>query len=282
MRPPLTYYGGKQKMAKKIVSILPDHKIYCEPYFGGGAVFFEKSPSYLEVINDTNDRLITFYRVLQENPEELSNVIRNTPCSETLSKLARDIYNKRIEYDDLGMAWSVWQMTNGNFTGSPHGSWKWCNGTAGSHTGRVLAKKRNELTDQYFKRINKVQISCRDALRVIQNRDSIDTVFYLDPPYPGANQKHYSGYKFKDLYELLDLLTTIRGKFILSNYWSQTMKYFYLSHNWHINRIPGKIIINNLRSQQKSIDKVEILLMNFTPPALDAEIQKLDFKEAAK
>lgn len=50
MRTPITYYGGKQMMAEQIINILPEHKIYCEPYFGGGAVFFAKPKSYLEVI----------------------------------------------------------------------------------------------------------------------------------------------------------------------------------------------------------------------------------------
>lgn len=61
MRTPITYYGGKQLLANKIIAMLPKHKIYCEPFLGGGAVFFAKAKSYLEVINDKNDRLITFY-----------------------------------------------------------------------------------------------------------------------------------------------------------------------------------------------------------------------------
>jgi len=277
MRPPLTYYGGKQLMAKEIVTLLPDHKIYCEPFFGGGAVFFEKHPSYLEVINDTNDRLITFYQVLQENPEELFNAINNTPHSESLSKLAREIYNRRIEHDDLGMAWAVWQMTNGNFTGSPHGGWKWDNGASGSHTARVLAKKRTELTDVYYRRIQNVQISCRDALRVISDRDSIDTVFYLDPPYPGANQKHYSGYSFQDFFALLDLLKTIKGKFILSNYWSQMLKYFIATNAWHFISKDVNIRIMNLNVNTYDNSRTEILLMNFKPPVMIATEQKLKF-----
>ena len=61
MKTPITYYGGKQLLASTIVSMIPEHRIYCEPYFGGGAVFFAKEPSYLEAINDLNDRLMIFY-----------------------------------------------------------------------------------------------------------------------------------------------------------------------------------------------------------------------------
>ena len=60
MKPPLTYYGGKQKLARQIVSMIPEHRLYCEPFFGGGAVFFAKPPASVEVINDTNGELINF------------------------------------------------------------------------------------------------------------------------------------------------------------------------------------------------------------------------------
>lgn len=82
MRTPITYYGGKQMLADKIISMMPAHKIYCEPFFGGGAVFFAKPKSYLEVINDKNDRLITFYRQVVDNFDELRYMVENTLHSE--------------------------------------------------------------------------------------------------------------------------------------------------------------------------------------------------------
>lgn len=55
MRTPITYFGGKQQLADKIISMMPSHKIYCEAFFGGGAVFFAKPKSYFEVINEKLD-----------------------------------------------------------------------------------------------------------------------------------------------------------------------------------------------------------------------------------
>ena len=48
-RTPITYYGGKQQLVSTILPMIPSHRVYCEPYFGGGAVFFAKGKSYLEV-----------------------------------------------------------------------------------------------------------------------------------------------------------------------------------------------------------------------------------------
>ena len=58
MKTPITYYGGKQILTHEILELMPAHKIYVEPFFGGGAIFFAKGSSFLEVINDTNDLLI--------------------------------------------------------------------------------------------------------------------------------------------------------------------------------------------------------------------------------
>jgi len=271
MRTPITYYGGKQRMAKKIVSILPEHRTYVEPYFGGGAVFFQKKRSKVEVINDINDRLIDFYLAIQNDHEALFKLIKNTPHSEALHKLAREIYNKRTDYDKLGMAWAVWYMTNGSFTGSPHGSWRWCNGKAGSDVGRVLSNKRNQLSEALYNRLKDAQISSRDAIRVIKDRDSDKTLYYLDPPYPGANQKHYAGFTFTDYRELLDLLITIKGKFILSNYWSQTLKYYILKNGWYHSSVESYVVVNRIREPHNTLKKTEWLITNFKLPEINEQ-----------
>lgn len=129
MRTPITYYGGKQQLAAKIISMMPAHKIYCEPFFGGGAVFFQKPKSYLEVINDKNDKLITFYRQVATNFEQLAEKIGNSLCSESDYYLAKDYYDGRVPAGDTDIAWAVFIITNGSFSGSMHGGWKWCNGS---------------------------------------------------------------------------------------------------------------------------------------------------------
>jgi len=66
MKTPVTYYGGKQKLASTILKLIPEHNLYCEPFVGGAAIYFAKEPSNVEVINDTNKELMNFYRVVQQ------------------------------------------------------------------------------------------------------------------------------------------------------------------------------------------------------------------------
>lgn len=66
----------------KIIKILeqsPVQKMYCEPFFGGGAVFFAKKPAEIEVINDVNSCLITFYRILKTDFTSLQKEVPSMP-----------------------------------------------------------------------------------------------------------------------------------------------------------------------------------------------------------
>lgn len=266
MRTPITYYGGKQRLAPIIVEMMPAHKLYCEPYFGGGAVFFAKSKSKIEVINDHDNNLINFYTCVQNRFEELQNLIRQTLHSETMYYQAKDIWNGRITASDIEKAWAVWFITNGSFASSMHGGWKWCNGTSGSHTGNYLKGKRNEFSMQLHHRLESVQISCRDAIRVIKERDAEDTFFYLDPPYPGAYQGHYRGFSIENLEELLNILSSIRGKFILSNYMTETLLQKIELSGWNYREIDVSLNVTNKggpNHDKKSQKRTEVLVYNY-------------------
>src|ERR1700744_2874041 len=108
MKPPLTYYGGKQNIAPLIISLIPEHVLYAEPFTGGGAVFFHKPPSRSEVLNDTNGELMNFYRVTRNNFESLQKMIRDTLHSRNAFRQAEVIYHNPDLFDEVERAWAVW------------------------------------------------------------------------------------------------------------------------------------------------------------------------------
>lgn len=77
----LKYPGGKWRIGDWIISHFPEHKIYVEPFFGSGACFFKKQPSYIETINDLNGDIVNLFRVCREHPDELAKLINMTPYS---------------------------------------------------------------------------------------------------------------------------------------------------------------------------------------------------------
>lgn len=261
MKTPITYYGGKQQMAKTIIGMIPRHRIYVEPFLGGGAVFFAKGPSFLEAINDKNDLIITFYDQCQNNFEALQQKVQQTLHSETLWKRAKEIYYNPEDYSDIDKAWAVWCCTNMSIMGTPKGGWKRDNGTGGSHIGVSMDRHRQNFTKRIYDRLRYVQISCRDALDVIKERDTKDTFFYLDPPYIGCAQKHYAGYTEQDFQSLLDLLTTIQGKFLLSNFWSDILRNQIDKTGWNYLSFDKKCMIPAFINKPRR--KQEILVFNY-------------------
>lgn len=79
VRTPLTYYGGKQKLAAQIVALMPRHVAYLEPFAGGAAVLFAKPPAERETLNDVDGQIMGFWRALRDRPEELASAVAATP-----------------------------------------------------------------------------------------------------------------------------------------------------------------------------------------------------------
>lgn len=75
----LKYPGSKWTLAERIVREMPPHKFYLEPFFGSGAVFFNKDPAEYETINDLDGNVVNFFRVCREHPDELARAVNLTP-----------------------------------------------------------------------------------------------------------------------------------------------------------------------------------------------------------
>ena len=68
---PFKWAGGKSRLRKFIIPLIPEHTCYVEPFSGAAWVLFGKPPSDVEVLNDIHQELVTFFRVVKEKPEEL-------------------------------------------------------------------------------------------------------------------------------------------------------------------------------------------------------------------
>jgi DNA adenine methylase len=212
MKTPLSYYGGKQSLAKTILGFIPSHQLYCEPFLGGGAIFFAKEPSKIEVINDTNGEIVNFYQVVRENLPALQKEIAISLHSRRQQHHARAIYQTPELFSRVKRAWAVWMLANGSYGCKITGGFAY--GRVGANHSRALDGKRDRFfVDDYAGRLKRVQIECCAALKIIESRDIKDAFFYLDPPYVGADQGHYDGYTQEDFDALLNVLKGIKGKF---------------------------------------------------------------------
>jgi len=209
-------------MASKIIPYIPKHTVYVEPFCGGATILFEKpwpnvtnTDHYREVINDNSRLLINMYRIFQTRFDEIEHLLMNTLYSEEEHSKSVQICQGKLGADDLWEAWAYFVNIQTSFSNTLNGGWR--RGVFGRNFPATWVSKLSVLND-YRDRLSTVNITCDDALKIIKQWDSPQTFFYLDPPYPGAEQGHYGGYSIQDFLGLIEVLKGIKGSAILSCY----------------------------------------------------------------
>src|SRR3546814_20154704 len=132
------------------------------------------------------------------------------------------------------------QSTKG-FSSMLDGSWGY--DKKSNHTTQKVVGKKESFTEELAIRLQNCQIECTDALYIIRSRDTPDSFFYCDPPYINSDCGNYDAYTEQDYENLLKLLSTISGKFLLSSY-SSTLLNEYIRGNRSEERRVGKEFVS--------------------------------------
>lgn len=260
MKTPISYYGGKQNLVTTILPLIPPHKTYTETFVGGGAIFWSKPKSEVEVINDINHELINFYECVQNEFVELEKLIRISLHSRLLHSDATVIYNNPHMFGRLKRAWAIWVLAAQSFSSMLDGSFGYdkLKGT----TSQKITNKRNDFTEEYAHRIQNVQIESTDALRIIRSRDYKEAFHYVDPPYFNSDCGHYDGYTIEDFEMLLKQLSEVEGKFLLSSYPSEILKKYTQEHEWYTKTLEQSVSVAN-GTGKPGKKKIEVLTANY-------------------
>lgn len=262
---PLTYYGGKQHLARTIIPLIPAHYTYVEPFVGGGAIFWSKPKAEVEVINDYNRELINFYEMVKNNFVELEKMIRISLHSRSLHSDALVMYNNPHLFDRIQRAWAVWVLCNQSF-GSKIGD-AWGYAVTDTSSTKKLGNKRDSFSEEYAIRLQNVQIENTDAIRIINSRDHEQAFHYCDPPYFNSDCGHYDGYSKDDYASLLSCLSGAKGKFLLSSYPSDMLTEFTKNHHWYTVRLQREVLVDK-HSGRTPKRKIEVLTANYDLAAL--------------
>lgn len=268
MKTPITYYGGKQRMAKYILpNLYKERTQYIEPFFGGGAIYFLKEKEKHEVINDLSDFVINFYRVLQTNCEALYREVNASLYSETLHRKATFIYNNPIVYDEVLRAWAFFYLCNTTMVGAGDGHSP-LNVNVKHGNGGVVAtfNKKKLLLLEAGERLANATIICNDAIDVINVYNREGSFFYLDPPYVASTQEYKNKYKQEDLDLLLETCKNIKGHFLLSCYNNEAIDKAVAECGWHKKEYDMVVSVNRAHTDTQKIiktRKTEILVANY-------------------
>ena len=195
LKPPFEYYGGKAHLAPKIAALLPPHDHYVEPFAGGLSVLLAKEPSHAETVNDLDGDLVTFWRVLRDQPEELMRACALTPHSVDEMVRAAD----RSGVPDLEVARRVFVvLTQGReHSLAPRGASGWrrrVNVTSVCPAPERLSRQAARIS-AVAERMAGVSIESDDAINIIRRYGRESSVcIYADPPYLGETRGSGGGY----------------------------------------------------------------------------------------
>jgi DNA adenine methylase len=253
---PVSYYGGKKTMANIILPLIPVHRIYIEPFFGGGAIFFAKEKSQIEIINDLNHFVVNFYKVSKEKFDELQTAIQSTLHSRALAEDAKTIYQHQHLFSDLQKATAFYTLCNQNFAGALDSGWSY--DMSKNNKTLSICRKRDSFIEAIQERIAVTQIENLDAIELIKRRDREDGFCFIDPPYVDANQGHYRGYTQANFDSLLEALSGIKGKFLLSSYRNDNLDAYAKRCGWE------QIEVDlHCASSREGKRKIEVLTANY-------------------
>jgi DNA adenine methylase len=274
MNSPLKSHGGKHYLAREIVSLMPPHTHYVEPYFGGGAVLFASNPEGVsEVANDLNGDLMNFWRVLQDRKSfiELSRRIASVPFSEVEWQEARNILaqpaEKPTRAEQIDRAVRFFILCRQSMSGR-------CQEFTPLSRNRTR-RGMNEQVSAWINaidslpavhaRLRRVVVLNRPAVEVIRTQDGPNTLFYLDPPYlpeVRAAQGVFGKYEMTpdQHQELLDVVGSVQGMVMLSGYRNKLYETRLANWSRHTFNLP-----NNAAGDVLKRRMTEVVWCNFRP-----------------
>ena len=260
----MKYPGSKWGMAKWIISHFPEHHSYLEPFFGSGAVLFNKPRSNIETINDLDNNVVNLFEWIKKDPERLAHEIYWTPY-------ARQVYEDAfaaVPEDSLGKAANFYIRLNMGYgfrTSGEKVGWK--NDVQGRERAYAAQDWRSlpEKIMQAAERLRGVQIECRPAAEVIRRFSHPKVLVYADPPYV-LSTRHGKQYRHEmddeGHEELLDILIAHKGPVLLSGY--ESSLYNERLRGWHREE--------TVCHAQTCARRKEVLWMNFEPPGRQMEL----------
>ncbi len=257
----IKYPGAKWSVADWIISLMPPHKSYLEPFFGSGAVFFSKPPSRIETINDMDGEIVNLFRVIRDQPEALERAVALTPYSRKeydaawVRHYAGDVTDP-VKLDRLTLI-RYWQ-THGSCSFYKSG---WKHDLAGreyAYAARYWCCLP-EWIAQSVGRLKEAQIENSPAVDLIVRFRNSQVLIYADPPYvlSTRKQRQYRVEMADDAQhvELLEALLAHPGPVMLSGY----------DNELYNDMLPGWAKVSHQARSEGGHYRTETLWMNYDP-----------------
>ena len=233
IRPPVKWHGGKYYLAKRIIALFPQHRIYLEPFGGAASILLNKSPVEIEAYNDLDLTVSRLFCVLQKNGREFVDQLQFVPYSQyeferaatypdgasDLEKAVCDFIRWRQSFGGQGKTWSyTTKRARGGRAGDVNAWW-----TAIDQLPYIIERLKN------------VQILHQPAIKAIKRFDNPEALIYCDPPYlhetrnPNSRDVYGIEMTTEEHIELGEVLNKCKSKVVISGYPSTLYSKLYKS-----------------------------------------------------
>lgn len=201
--------GNKKKIAKKIQAHFPRHKIYIEPFFGAGGMFFNKPKAKYNIVNDLDSDVFNLFQVVMNQKEELEKAFYMMPIHSDLL----EYWKNNQETDPIKKALRFLLLSNLTYMGT---------------TNAIdTSSKKKEQTSKYFdfvfdylynvKLLNKHFNKFINSISLLKS-DKEKCFIYCDPPYIGTAEDNYKNFTESDSLELFETLQDTGCKWAMSEF----------------------------------------------------------------
>ncbi len=275
MNSPFKWVGGKSRLRKFIIPILPEHSCYVEPFAGAAWVLFGKPPSDVEIINDIDQELINFFRIVKEKPEDLiasfewelvSRAEFERLASMDLSK-ASDLQRAHRFFYIIMAGWGG-ELNYPRFATSI---------SDGGHGNRLIGglKTLRERLEPVHKRLRTVIIENLEWQECVDRYDRPGTVMYIDPPYPGNGANYFHNMRDWDSHQALaDRLANAKCKWIVSSYDKPEIRELFGES--YFTSIQSSSGMSEKKNGSSRVLNREILITNYEPPRVNPETMRVE------
>lgn len=202
MKPLLKYRGGKTRELSEIKKYIPSFTgRYIEPFFGGGAIYFDLEPKHA-IINDINISLMNFYRGVRDDYYEVKKELEKIQelyeiNRQNFESLKKKYPNERVEDKNESIYYRMRDIFNGDIVSDLHEAtiYYYINKTA--YSGMIRYNKEGKFNVPYgrYKNFNTAVIT-EEHKNLLKRSElysvSYESIFdmateedflFLDPPY---------------------------------------------------------------------------------------------------
>lgn len=207
MKPPITRMGGKSKLRKTIIEMIPEHTCYVELFFGAGWVYFGKEPSKVEVINDIDKELINLFKMIKYHAPEIERLLEYEFSGRDIFEEYKNCTLEQLT--EIHRAIRFLYLISQSFAGK------------GSHYGYGTNTKPSPqifykgVLGDLKERLRNTYVENLSFDKVIEKYDREYSFFFCDPPYfETAGYGNIFGEE--EHLKLIEMLKNIKGKFLVT------------------------------------------------------------------